>query len=126
MKRIWYALIIAVIITALCIFQFITIDRITKQFESKIDDMLAIAERGDIPSAVEYCTEIEQEWDSSVRIINLFINHESTDKISDTLHVINVLITDGDSLTLRSNAERIKLNLRILREGEQPRIENLL
>ena len=83
MKRIWVSVMIAVLVGALCVAEQWLI-------YTSVDDIQSFTEQIDsenLPTQKE-CEALIKKWEKKKSFLDVFLDHEAVDKISESLRVI--------------------------------------
>lgn len=127
MKRIWIALTLLILSGVLCFFEYRIVDDSRHEFEMRIDEIYSFAEDNENKKAVKSCEELSKEWDKRLKVTDMFLNHDIMDSISCELSALKCYLESEDGKTdFYATAEKIKKQLKSLRDSELPYAENII
>lgn len=123
MKRIWVALGIVVFIITLYICEY----SITFSAVDEINNFLKDVNNGvSINILKEESTELIQKWDDKKPLLDIFLNHDEVDSISQSIAVINAYAESQTKVLLYAECKKLEEMASSLTDPEQFLIENIL
>lgn len=123
MKRIWVALGIVVFIVALYICEY----SITFSAVDEINNFLEDVNNGvSIDTLKEESTELIKKWDDKKALLDIFLDHQEVDSISQSIVVINAYAKSHSEILLYAECKKLEEMASSLTDPEQLLIENIL
>ena len=123
MRRIWAAVIF---VSAVLLLSFLE-TKITVSACNEIDrfvDKVNISESAQ--ETVSDCDELIKAWEKRKNILDIFLNHEQVNKISETVSAIRAFASSNSECDVLSECERLCSMAQSLRDSEKLLIENIL
>ncbi len=100
MKRIIAAVVLALIVAALCTADIIITDRIYDKLTDDIAKCRTAFESGDYLTAENYSKKLESNWTEWEGMFSLFTNHDLIDDIGVSVSKLEPLAKDKDNIFL--------------------------
>lgn len=126
MKRIYIALLFFLIVGLLSAVELGYVTANADLYISKIELTDKKIYKNDFESALEICTELENRWDESAKKIDVMLNHDYIDSISECLNKMTSYIQNGSIDMYFAESNKAKKELASIKESEYPYIENIL
>lgn len=126
MKRIYIALLFFLIVGLLSAVELGYVTANADLYISKIELTDKKIYKNDFESALEICTELENKWDESAKRIDVILNHDNIDSISECLNKMTSYIQNGSIDMYFAESNKAKKELASIKESEYPYIENIL
>lgn len=126
MKRIYIALLFFLIVGLLSAVELGYVTANADLYISKIELTDKKIYKNDFESALEICTELEIKWDESAKKIDVMLNHDNIDSISECLNKMTSYIQNGSIDMYFAESNKAKKELASIKESEYPYIENIL
>ena len=123
MRRIWAAVIF---VSAVLLLSFLE-TKITVSACNEIDrfvDKVNVSESAQ--ETVSDCDELIKAWEKRKNILDIFLNHEQVNKISETVSAIRAFAASNSECDVLSECERLRSMAQSLRDSEKLLIENIL
>lgn len=126
MKRIYIALLFFLIVGLLSAVELGYVTANADLYISKIELTDKKVYKNDFENALEMCTELETKWDESAKKIDVMLNHDNIDSISECLNKMTSYIQNGSIDMYFAESNKAKKELASIKESEYPYIENIL
>lgn len=126
MKRIWYCVIICLIIIAICTFQNVSINHSLNNIKSSIEEICTLYDNKDIDNSIHESEQMLDKWEEDSKTIKCFVAHEDIDNITEKLRTIESIIKGDDKLGLEVTKQKILFYIEELKESQQLLGENIL
>ncbi|HHZ06166.1 MAG TPA: DUF4363 family protein [Clostridiales bacterium] len=125
MKKIWWAVVIALLVTTLCCieitFTISTASRVDQAIELSLQQYYA----DDIDNALSTITKASQSWHTAQKRIDIFLYHDTVDSISITLTKAQQVIKSTPE-DFPTECQIAKEQLASLKDAQLPYLENIL
>ena len=121
MKRIWVSITIAVLVGALCVAEQWLI-------YTAVDDIKIFTEHVDsenLPTQKE-CEALIKKWEKKKSFLDIFLDHEAVDKISESLKVIKAHVKTNTEEDILAEVTRLSGMADTLSRSERFLLENIL
>lgn len=125
MKRLWYALALALIAGVLCIYEFISVKNSYYDFMEITNETRAAVESGDYDRARELSTQLKKDWDEKERRLNYVLEHSQLDDMSTEIAQLPDYTDDESRDEFLSVNDKIKRQFTSLYASELPYGENI-
>ncbi|MBQ6569801.1 MAG: DUF4363 family protein [Clostridia bacterium] len=122
MKRILTAVILVLILAAICISSRIT----TVKTVSHMSDLLNEAENNSSLQTVENAEKIQSSWEQKKKLLMTYTGHEELAEISDSIFALSELIRNGKTDEFISECRNAQNALRHFEHSEKITFENIL
>ena len=126
MRRIWVAVALLLICGVLSVIEYVTIhnncDYLTSSL-NKAEEYISIKE---YKKAVSFIEKTQQEWINSEKKLNIFLLHDETEKISESLSQLKEYAQEKNTSKYLTDSKKIKRQLLRLKQSELPDFENIL
>lgn len=126
MKRIYIALLFFLIVGLLSAVELGYVTANADLYISKIELTDKKIYKNDFENALEMCTELESKWNESAKKIDIMLNHDNIDSISECLNKMTSYIQNGSIDMYFAESNKVKKELASIKESEYPYIENIL
>lgn len=126
MKRIWYCVIICLIIIAICTFQTVSINHSLNNIKGSIEEICTLYANKDIDNSIHESKQMLDKWEEDLKIIKCFVVHEDIDNITEKLRTVESIIKGDDKLGLEVTKQKILFYIEELKESQQLLGENIL
>ena len=125
MKRLWVALIIAVLAAGLCTAEMIYTLSKTNEAERGVSQAVQAYHDGDREEAAKRINKLSDDWNEQQSFLNVFLYHDLVENIGISLGAATKYIeTDNSELVVE--CEKVKQLLRAMKDAELPKFENIL
>lgn len=125
MKRLAVALVLAVIIAAICTCEFITVDYNNNTYTKMLDEISAEVEKEDFNKALSISEEVLTSWEKTVSGMDTFIYHDYMDSIGLYMNYLPVYIKAENKTGIETTVKSIKIQLDSLKRSELPTYYNI-
>ena len=125
MKRLWVALIIAVLAAGLCTAEMIYTLSKTNEAERGVSQAVQAYHDGDREEAAKRINKLSDDWNEQQSFLNVFLYHDLVENIGISLGAATKYIeTDNSEFVVE--CEKVKQLLRAMKAAELPKFENIL
>ena len=117
---------VGLILTALCALEQIAVRVITR---SALDTVRQIDDRisaGDYSAAIEKTHALDQTWDRQAKLLEMMVDHRSTDDVRYALSRLSAALESGDISAAMIYAGELEGGVEHVRERQVFTMENLL
>ena len=126
MKRIYIALLFFIIVGLLSAVELGYVTANADLYISKIELTDKKIYKNDFENALKMCAELETKWDESAKKVDVMLNHDNIDSISESLNKMTSYIQNGSIDMYFAESSKAKKELASIKESEYPYIENIL
>lgn len=125
MNKLWAAVIIIILVTALCITETMYTLNTSAMVEEKIENAVSFYEKGDDKKAKEEIKSANETWHSKRQLMDIFLYHDTVDQIGTTLTAAEKYLgSSKDDFPVECAKAKEQLNS--LKEAQLPNFENIL
>lgn len=122
MKRLWVALIIAVLAAGLCTAEMIYTLSKTNEAERGVSQAVQAYHDGDREEAAKRINKLSDDWNEQQSFLNVFLYHDLVENIGISLGAATKYIeTDNSEFVVE--CEKVKQLLRAMKDAELPKFE---
>lgn len=125
MKRLWVALIIAVISAGLCTAEMIYTLSETNKAEKVVAQAVQAYHDGDREEAANRINKLSDDWSEQQSYLNVFLYHDLVENIGISLGAAKKYI-ETDNSEFIVECEKVQQLLRAMKDAELPKFENIL
>lgn len=125
MKRIWIALAIFLIISALCITETLYAVYVSEKTRYYVEEAQEAFLSGDSISAAEFIDNGQHLWRDNKIFLDIFLAHGSVDAVSLTLTSADYYIALDSTTEFYIECEKTKEQLNNLMDEELPNFQNI-
>lgn len=126
MKRIKYALLIAVIAAAVCMWQESTVDNACRLLEKDIDSIVFYTENGDFETVQIYVDSLKSVWEEYERKLDYTLSHTVTDEFAEKVFALRSAASNRQADETKLTAAELKFKIKALKKSLKPTGENIL
>jgi hypothetical protein len=126
MKRLWAALVLFVLVMAVCVLGIFHTERVTAQMVQNVTAAKEAQERGDGKAALQLSREAVQNWRADHPVLCMYMVHSRLENIDQTLSALPELCRNGAKDAFLSECDKGLAQLSYLTELEIPNLENIL
>lgn len=125
MKRLWVALIIAVIAAGLCTAEMIYTLSKTNEAEQVVAQAVQSYHEGNLEEAAKKINKLSDDWSEQQSYLNVFLYHDLVENIGISLGAATKYI-ETDNSEFIVECEKVQQLLRAMKDAELPKFENIL
>ncbi|MDR1364943.1 MAG: DUF4363 family protein [Oscillospiraceae bacterium] len=125
MKKTHIAILFFLITIMVCVTNFYLIKNATQTAENYLEEIINLKDQSEFSKATQKCIELNKIWDKKIKILSIFIHHESLDRITQSLKVVNASLENESSLETSKSSISAITYLKALRESEKISLENI-
>lgn len=126
MKRIYVALILLLLSTLFCTFEFIYISQTTDKYTKSIELIEKTIDNENYNKAEDIIKKTVNDWNDSVSTIDMLLYHDYIDDISYSMASIPKYLELKEYNEIVITCTKIKEQLNSLKKSELPLIENII
>lgn len=119
MKRLLTALVLALLLTGICVIGVCTIDRQYEKMDGLLEEAIDCYENGEMEKAPALAVEIEKQWVETERYLSLFVNHETVDEVGASIARLEPLALTDDVSDYLAVCKEARLRLLHMRGDEK-------
>ncbi|MBQ8203755.1 MAG: DUF4363 family protein [Clostridia bacterium] len=124
MKRLFYALVILLFITAVCIFGSILICHYCENSKEELSFCLALCEEEDWKSAEALSIDAIDNWKKREKFMAIFIDHKLLDNITEAISTLPIYANLKSKSDFYASCSQITVIIDRIRDSQTFHIEN--
>jgi len=110
----------------LCVFEQIAVGRITQNALLRTQDIMLSIRKGQFESAYEMTAVFDREWDQQARMLEMMVDHGSTDDVRYAFSRLLAALEAEDSATAMVYASELEGAIEHVYERQALTVENIL
>ena len=126
MKRLWFVLLIILIVSGICVLEVITTNKFVSSIQGEIDKAIEFVNKDDIEQAKKYSNYSLDKWNEYKNAAAIFMIHNKIEEIGSTLTLVNRNILEEKKEEFLVEADKVLLQLDYIKSSEIPYWENIL
>lgn len=97
------------------------VDRLTETLSARADEISALAERGELETALSAAEEAEALWRKADVYTSVVVRHSESDAVADAFADLFTALYGGDAAEVRGAARKLQAHLREIARMEHIR-----
>lgn len=126
MKRIYIAIALLIITSAVCTYEYIFVSKSTEEYIVKVDRIEREYTKDNRSGAIKLSEELYNQWSHTVASMDKLLYHDYVDDISNNMSKLNIYISNRDTTEFYATCRELKNQLQSLKDSEIPKPENIV
>ena len=118
--------VIFVFLLSICFFSIESVDHITTQTESTLQEAVELYRTGNYKAGSDAIMQTYDFWENKSKMLNMLLYHEQIDDITVQLIKLNVRASEVNLEEIFTGCAELSALLDQIREMEHPYLENIL
>lgn len=126
MKRAIIALLLSVTVTGTAAWELWYVGRQVNTYTARIEAVDALVRSNDVSHAAEHCRAVENDWETTVKRLNVLLIHDYADNVGYNIAKMRVHLENGNRQLYFAESIQAKKELASIKGSEYPFFENIM